>query len=101
MGKEVSLGACSVLHGNLAIEITTEFQVSQPEPFSQGQTAVVPQTTVRAQESPARRLELREGATVEDLINGLQNIGATTRDIIAILEAIRAAGALQAEFEVL
>jgi len=101
MGQEVSLGACSILHGNLAIEITTEFQVSQPTPFSQGQTAVVPQTTVRAAETPARRIELREGASVDDLITGLQNIGATARDIVAILEAIKAAGALQAELEVI
>ena len=101
MGKNVSLGACSILHGNLAIEINTEYQVSQPPPFAKGETVVVPQTTVRAQESPAKRVELREGATVDDLINGLQNIGATARDIMAILEALKAAGALQAELEVI
>jgi flagellar P-ring protein precursor FlgI len=101
MGQHVSLSACSILHGNLAIEITTQYQVSQPEPFSQGQTAVVPQTTVRAKESAANRVELREGATVQELISGLQGIGATARDIVAILEAIKAAGALQAELEVI
>jgi flagellar P-ring protein precursor FlgI len=101
MGQEVSLGACSILHGNLSVVITTEFQVSQPAPLSQGQTQVVPQTTVRATESPARRIELREGASVDDLINGLQAIGATPRDIVAILEAIRAAGALQADLEII
>jgi flagellar P-ring protein precursor FlgI len=101
MGQEVSLGACSILHGNLSVVITTEFKVSQPLPFSQGQTQVVPQTTVKATESPAHRIELREGASVDDLINGLQAIGATPRDIVAILEAIRAAGALQAELEII
>jgi len=101
MGQNVRLGACSVLHGNLAIEISTQFQVSQPEPMSQGQTTVVPQTTVRAKESLANRMELREGATVQELIGGLQGIGATARDIVAILEAIKAAGALQAELEVI
>lgn len=101
MGQEVSLGACSILHGNLSVVITTEFKVSQPSPYSQGQTQVVPQTTVRATESPARRIELREGASVDDLINGLQAIGATPRDIVAILEAVRAAGALQAELEII
>jgi len=101
MGQHVSLSACSILHGNLAIEITTQYQVSQPEPFSQGQTAVVPQTTVRAKEDSANRVELREGATVQELISGLQGIGATARDIVAILEAIKAAGALQAELEVI
>jgi len=101
MGQEVSLGACSILHGNLSVVITTEFKVSQPLPYSQGQTQVVPQTTVKATESPARRIELREGASVDDLINGLQAIGATPRDIVAILEAIRAAGALQAQLEII
>jgi flagellar P-ring protein FlgI len=101
MGQGVSLGACSILHGNLSVVITTEFKVSQPLPQSQGQTQVVPQTTVKATESPARRIELREGASVDDLINGLQAIGATPRDIIAILEAIRADGALQADLEII
>ena len=101
LGQRVSLSACSILHGNLAIEITTQYQVSQPEAFSQGQTAVVPQTAVHAKESPANRVELREGATVQELISGLQGIGATARDIVAILEAIKAAGALQAELEVI
>ena len=101
MGQGVSLGACSILHGNLSVVITTEFKVSQPQPYSQGQTQVVPQTALKAAESPARRIELREGASVDDLINGLQAIGASPRDIVAIMEAIRAAGALQAELEML
>jgi flagellar P-ring protein precursor FlgI len=101
MGQDVSLGACSILHGNLSVVITTEFKVSQPLPFSQGQTQTVPQTTVKATETPARRIELREGASVDDLINGLQAIGATPRDIVAILEAVRAEGALQAELEII
>jgi flagellar P-ring protein precursor FlgI len=101
LGQHVSLSACSILHGNLAIEISTQYQVSQPEALSQGQTAVVPQTTVHAKENAANRVELREGATVQELISGLQGIGATARDIVAILEAIKAAGALQAELEVI
>jgi len=101
LGQHVSLSACSILHGNLAIEVSTQYQVSQPQALSQGQTAVVPQTTVKAKESTANRVELREGATVQELISGLQGIGATARDIVAILEAIKAAGALQAELEVI
>ena len=62
---------------------------------------MVPQTTVKANESPARRIELKEGASVNDLINGMQAIGATPRDIVAILEAIRDAGALQADLEII
>ena len=101
MGKNVTLGAASIMHGNLAVQITTVFQVSQPEGFSIGQTTVVPQTTVETKESAARRVELREGATVDELVNGLLAIGATPRDIAAILEALRAAGSLQAEVEVI
>jgi flagellar P-ring protein precursor FlgI len=102
MGHEVTLSACSIMHGNLAVQITTEYQVSQPTALSQGgQTVVVPQTTITAQESPAKHIELPAGATVQDLIAGLQSIGASARDIIAIIEAINAAGALNAELEVI
>lgn len=101
MGKDVRLGAVSILHGSLSIEVATEFQVSQPAPFSQGQTVVTPQSSVKAQDGPARRIELKPGASVEQLVNGLQTIGATAQDVISILQAMKAAGALQAELEVI
>jgi len=101
MGKDVRLSAVSILHGDLSIEISTEYQVSQPAPHSQGQTAVVPQTTLEAKDEKAKRIELSEGASVEQLVNGLQAIGATARDVVAILQAIKAAGALQADLEVI
>ena len=101
LGKDVTLGACSIMHGNLAVQITTELQVSQPQPFSGGQTTVVPQTSVHAQESKANRVQINQGATVQDLVNGLQGIGATSRDIIAILEALKSSGSLQADLEVI
>jgi flagellar P-ring protein precursor FlgI len=102
LGQQVRLGAVSILHGNLTIEIATQFEVSQPNAFSpKGETKVVPRQDVQAQDSPARRIELTEGATVEQLVNGLQSIGATSRDVISILQAIKASGALQAELEIL
>jgi len=102
MGGNVTISSCAILHGNLSIQVTTELQVSQPAPFSKnGQTAVVPQTQVQAQESPLQVIHLKEGATVEELIRGLQTIGASARDVVAILQAIKAAGALNAEIEVL
>ena len=101
MGRDVRLGAVSVLQGNLSIEISTEMNVSQPQPLSNGETRRIVQPNVKAEESKARRVELREGATVEDLVGGLQLIGASTRDVISILQAIKAAGAMQAELEVL
>ena len=101
MGKDVRLGAVSILQGSLSIEIATVYEVTQPEPFSEGKTAVVPQVTTQAEEKPARRVELQEGATVEQLVSGLQAIGATARDVISVLQAIKAAGALEAELEVI
>jgi len=101
MGKDVRLSAVSILHGDLSIEIATEYQVSQPAPFSKGQTTVVPQTDLNVKDEKARHIELSEGASVEQLVNGLQAIGASARDVVAILEALKAAGALQADLEVI
>ena len=102
MGGDVKLSPVSVLHGNLTVQVTTTFSVSQPAPFSKtGKTEVVPQSDLQAHEGPARAIELKEGASVEELINGLHAMGATARDIVAILQAIKAAGGLQAQLEVL
>jgi flagellar P-ring protein precursor FlgI len=75
--------------------------VSQPEPLSQGTTQVVPQSTVGVKEEKARNVVLKQGATVEELVRALAAIGSTPRDVIAILQALRAAGALEAEVEVI
>jgi flagellar P-ring protein precursor FlgI len=101
LGKDVHLGAVSILHGNFSIEVTTAFSVSQPNALASGQTQVVPETKVSAGEAPARNVELGEGASVEDLVTRLQAIGATARDVVSILQAIKAAGALEAELEVI
>ena len=102
MGGNVTISACAILHGNLSIQVSTELQVSQPQPLSTtGETKVVPQTTVQAQESPLQAVQLKEGATVEELIRGLQTMGASARDVVAILQAIKQAGALNADLEVL
>jgi flagellar P-ring protein precursor FlgI len=102
MGRDARLGAVSILQGSLSIDISTVFEVSQPNSFSKtGETTVVPQTTVNAASAPTKRIELNEGATVEQLVNGLQAIGASARDVVSILQALKAAGALQAELEIL
>jgi flagellar P-ring protein FlgI len=101
MGKDVRLGAVSILHGNFSIEVTTTYAVSQPDALSGGQTEVVPQTKVTTTDAPARNVELSEGASVEQLVTRLQAIGATARDVISILQAIKAAGALEADLEVI
>lgn len=101
MGKDVRLGTVSILHGGFSVEISTEYSVSQPEGFSRGKTEVVGQPDVQTKELSARRVEVGEGASVEQLVNGLQSMGATARDVISILQAIKAAGALDADLEVI
>jgi flagellar P-ring protein FlgI len=101
MGKEVHIAPVAIMHGNLTVEVQTTFNVSQPEPLSKGETTVTPQTEVAAKEEKAKNVILKEGATVEDLVRGLTAIGSTPRDIIAILQDLRAAGSLDADLEVI
>lgn len=101
IGGDVRLQPVSILHGGLAVTVTSEFAVSQPNAFSGGTTQVVQQTTVQAQEKPVNRIELKQGSTVDDLVQSLQQIGASARDVISILQAMKQAGALEAELEVL
>jgi flagellar P-ring protein precursor FlgI len=101
IGGQVRLQPVSILHGGLVVNVISRTEVSQPGPFSSGTTKVVKQTTIQAQDKPANRIELREGATVDDLVQSLQQIGATARDIISILQAMKQAGALEADLEVM
>jgi flagellar P-ring protein precursor FlgI len=101
LGQDVHVSAVSVLHGNFSIEVTTSFALSQPAELSGGRTEVVPQTKVGVSEGPARNVQLTEGVSVEQLVTRLQAIGATARDVISILQAIKADGALEAELEVI
>ena len=101
MGKDVRLGAVSILHGGFSVQISTEYAVSQPAPLSSGKTEVVGETELKTKERPAKRLEIGEGASIDELVGGLQRMGATARDVISILQAIKAAGALDADLEVI
>lgn len=101
IGGKVVLQPVSILHGGLAINVVTDFQVSQPGAFSGGTTQVTPVTRIDAQDKPVSRIELKQGATVDDLVRSLQTIGASARDVISILQAMKSAGALEAEIEVL
>jgi flagellar P-ring protein precursor FlgI len=100
IGGAVVLQPVSILHGGLAVNIVNEFQVSQPGPYSAGTTQTVQQTRVEAKDKPVNRIELKQGATVDDLVRSLQVIGASARDVISILQAMKSAGALEAELEV-
>ena len=101
IGGTVVLQPVSILHGGLAVHVVSEFQVSQPGAFSGGTTEKVQQTRVEATDKPVSRIELKQGATVDDLVRSLQTIGASARDVISILQAMKSAGALEAEIEVL
>ncbi|GAA6154747.1 flagellar basal body P-ring protein FlgI [Pyruvatibacter sp. HU-CL02332] len=103
MGKDVRVSTVAIAQGNLTIRVTETPQVSQPNPFAeQGDTVVVPRTDIQVDDDAENRLGLlREGVTLESLVDGLNSLGVGPRDMISILQTIRAAGALQAELEVL
>ncbi len=102
MGENVRISTVAIAQGNLTISVQENPQVSQPAPFSQGQTAVVPQSDVTVEEELGREIRLVNGATsLSTLVNGLNALGVSPRDMISILQAIKAAGALQADIEVL
>ncbi len=101
IGGTVRLQPVSILHGGLSVNVISETKVSQPNALSTGTTEVVQQTTVQAQDKPVNRIDLKEGATVEDLVQELQRTGAGARDVISILQAMKEAGALEADLDVL
>jgi flagellar P-ring protein precursor FlgI len=101
IGGTVRLQPVSILHGGLSVNVISVNEVSQPNPGSAGTTQVVQQTTVQATDKPVNRIDLKEGATVEDLVQELQRTGAGARDVISILQAMKEAGALEADLEVL
>ncbi len=100
IGRDVRVARVAVAHGNLQVTVQETTQVSQPGPFSQGQTAVTPNVNVGVREEQ-RQLNFVEGASLQELVDGLNAIGATPRDLISILKNLKASGALYADLEVL
>ncbi|QPP48113.1 flagellar basal body P-ring protein FlgI [Halomonas sp. SS10-MC5] len=100
MNSAVKLHRAAVAHGNLSIVIDPRFMVSQPAPFGEGETVVVPDTEIEVQEQDAY-LRVVEGADLVDVVNALNALGATPTDLMAILEALKASGSLRAELEIL
>ena len=102
IGSDVRIMPVAIAHGSLNITVKTDFGVSQPAPFSQGQTVVIPDTTLKIEEGAKQNLVLlRPGVSLGDLVGGLNALGVTPQDLIAILQAIQTAGALQAELEIM
>jgi len=101
MGENVRLSTVAIAHGNLMIQIKERPRISQPLPFSQGTTTVVPDTSITVKEGADRLMVLPEGVNIGQVVQALNAIGVTPRDLIAILQAIKAAGALQAELQII
>jgi flagellar P-ring protein FlgI len=101
MGNDVRVSTVAVAQGNLTVTITESPQVSQPGPFSQGKTTVVPRTRIGVQEDGKKLALVRNGVSLQQLVDGLNSLGIGPRDLIAILQAIKAAGAIQADIEVM
>ncbi|MCB9987130.1 MAG: flagellar basal body P-ring protein FlgI [Rhodospirillales bacterium] len=102
MGADVRISTVAVAQGNLTVRITETPQVSQPAPFSQqGTTTTVPRTNIDVNTPPGNIAYLPAGVTLQELVSSLNALGVTPRDVITILQAIKAAGAIQAEIEVL
>ena len=101
MGRDVRVSTVAVAQGNLTVTIAEAPQVSQPAPFSMGETVVVPRTKVGVQEDGKQLAIVKEGVSLQQLVDGLNALGLSPRDLIAILQAIKAAGAIQADIEVM
>lgn len=103
MGADVKISTIAIAQANLTVKVTETPQVSQPNPFAeQGQTVVVPRTAIDVNSGPDAKLAIIEtGVTLQDLVTGLNRLGVAPRDVITILQAIKAAGALQADIETL
>ena len=101
MNQAVTLASCAVAHGNLAVVISSTPVVSQPGPFARGRTVVSEQADIQIHAQPGSVVEMPAGAKLADVVKALNSLGATPQDLLAILQAMKAAGALNAEIEVI
>jgi flagellar P-ring protein precursor FlgI len=102
MGENVRISTIAIAHGNLSITIKESPQVSQPLPFSKGgETVVTPSTDIVVTEGEKQLMVIPSGTSIGQVVSALNALGVTPRDLIAIFQAIKAAGALQAELEVI
>jgi flagellar P-ring protein precursor FlgI len=101
MNRAVTLDSCAVSHGNLSVSISTQPVVTQPVPFSNGQTVVTQTSQIEINQEPGKVMMLQGGASLSEVVKALNAIGATPQDLVAILQAMKAAGSLRAELEVI
>jgi flagellar P-ring protein precursor FlgI len=101
LNQAVTLGACAIAHGNLSISISSTPSVSQPNPLSGGQTVVTETASIDIKQLPRKLMQIPAAAQLADVVKALNSLGATPQDLLAILQAIKSAGALNAELEVI
>jgi flagellar P-ring protein precursor FlgI len=101
MNQTVTVEECAVAHGSLSVVVSTEPVISQPGPFSQGDTVVVPRSDVQVRQDSGSLLVIPRGASLAEIVKALNSVGATPLDLISILQAMKSAGALRAELEVI
>jgi len=101
IGKDVRISTVAIAHGNLSIEIKESADVSQPLPFSEGETTIVPETEISVREGNDRLVLMESGISISELVRALNALGVSPRDLIAIFQSIKAAGALQAQLEII
>jgi flagellar P-ring protein precursor FlgI len=101
MNQAVTIGPCAVAHGNLSVTISSTPVISQPSPMSQGQTVATEKTDIRINQEPGAIVQLPAGTKLTEVVKALNALGANPQDLLAILQAMKAAGALQAELEVI
>lgn len=101
IGSQVKLKPAAITHGGLTVTISENPQVSQPNSFSNGQTAVVPNSSINVQQADSRMFKLDTGNSLDDLVQAVNQVGVAPGDLMAILEALQQAGAIQGELVIL
>jgi flagellar P-ring protein precursor FlgI len=101
MNQAVTLDDCAISHGNLSVTIGVDPQVSQPNPLSRGNTVVTQSTQVGIKKEPGKVLHVKGGASLAEVVKAMNAIGATPQDLLAILQALKAAGSLHADLEII
>jgi flagellar P-ring protein precursor FlgI len=101
LNQAVTIGPCAVAHGNLSVTISSTPVISQPNAMSQGQTVAAEKTDIRINQEPGALIQMPSGTKLTDVVKALNTLGANPQDLLAILQAMKTAGALQAELEVI
>ena len=101
LNQAVTVGACAVAHGNLSVTISSTPVISQPNPLSQGQTVVTEKSNIQLNQEPGALIQMPAGTKLTDVVKALNALGANPQDLLAILQAMKVAGALNAELEVI